>query len=163
MSLLHPLWTPPPTPESREGLAAAEQAVRLSAAGTRERGYADAIATFHGATVDVTLADNQHLLATMTADFGGGFGGPSGGLFVNLCYAEQGAEPVSDASYFGPLAAAQSTLVPFSVARSFTAGTDLLAGTTYTIGMCACVDGNDPGALNWNAGFSWADVRVFQQ
>ncbi len=47
MSLLHPLWTPPPPAESRDGLAAAERGVRLSAPGTRERGYAEAIATFY--------------------------------------------------------------------------------------------------------------------
>ncbi len=47
MSLLHPLWVPPPGPDARDGLAEAEQAVRLSRAGTRERGYAEAIATFY--------------------------------------------------------------------------------------------------------------------
>lgn len=47
MSLLHPLWTPPPPAEARDGLAQAERAVRLSVAGTRERGYAEAIATFY--------------------------------------------------------------------------------------------------------------------
>jgi len=47
MSLLHPLWTPPPPAEARDGLAQAERAVRLSGAGTRERGYAEAIATFY--------------------------------------------------------------------------------------------------------------------
>jgi hypothetical protein len=47
MSLLHPLWTPPPPAEARDGLAQAERAVRLSGAVTRERGYAEAIATFY--------------------------------------------------------------------------------------------------------------------
>jgi hypothetical protein len=47
MSLLHPLWTPPPPAEARDGLAQAERAVRLSPAGTRERGYAEAIAAFY--------------------------------------------------------------------------------------------------------------------
>src|SRR6476646_6715667 len=47
MSLLHPLWVPPPGADARDGLAEAEQAARLSRAGTRERGYAEAIATFY--------------------------------------------------------------------------------------------------------------------
>jgi tetratricopeptide (TPR) repeat protein len=47
MSLLHPLWVPPPSADARDGLAEAEQAVQLSQGGTRERGYAEAIATFY--------------------------------------------------------------------------------------------------------------------
>src|SRR5690348_12608603 len=47
MSLLHPLWVPPPSADARDGLAEAEQAVQLSKGGTRERGYAEAIATFY--------------------------------------------------------------------------------------------------------------------
>jgi tetratricopeptide (TPR) repeat protein len=56
MSLLHPLWTPPGPAESREGLTAAERAIRLSRAGSRERAYADAIATYYRdySTVDAT-------------------------------------------------------------------------------------------------------------
>jgi len=46
MSRLHPLWTPPTPEESRAGLAAAEQAVRLSSSGSRERDYATAILGF---------------------------------------------------------------------------------------------------------------------
>jgi hypothetical protein len=73
MSLLHPLWTPPPTPESREGLAAAEQAVRLSAAGTRERGYADAIGTFYrgfdGSNFRARLEAYEAAMAALAARF----------------------------------------------------------------------------------------------
>jgi len=47
MSLLHPLWYPPPPNDGRTGLAESEQAVRLTAAGGRERSYAEAIATFY--------------------------------------------------------------------------------------------------------------------
>jgi tetratricopeptide (TPR) repeat protein len=47
MSLLHPLWAPPSWPEGRQGLTEAERAVRLSTGGTRERSYAEAIATFY--------------------------------------------------------------------------------------------------------------------
>ncbi|HEU5171609.1 MAG TPA: hypothetical protein VFU46_13765 [Gemmatimonadales bacterium] len=46
MSVLHPLWTPPTQAEASRGLAAAERAVRLARRGTRERDYAEAIATF---------------------------------------------------------------------------------------------------------------------
>jgi tetratricopeptide (TPR) repeat protein len=46
MSLLHPLWTPPTPPDARRGLEAAERAVRTSKPGTRQRDYAEAIATF---------------------------------------------------------------------------------------------------------------------
>ncbi len=46
MSLLHPLWAPPTPQEAVRGLAAAERAVRASRPGTRERDYAEAIATF---------------------------------------------------------------------------------------------------------------------
>lgn len=47
MSLLHPLWTPPPPNDARAGAAEADRAVRLTRAGSRERGYAEAIATFY--------------------------------------------------------------------------------------------------------------------
>lgn len=47
MSVLHLLWAPPPATEARDGLEAAERAVRLSPSGTRERAYAEAIATFY--------------------------------------------------------------------------------------------------------------------
>jgi len=47
MSLLHPMWYPPPPNDGRTGLAESEQAVRLTAAGGRERSYAEAIATFY--------------------------------------------------------------------------------------------------------------------
>lgn len=47
MSLLHPLWTPPTPPETAAGAAAADTAVRLSQPGSRERDYAEAIATFY--------------------------------------------------------------------------------------------------------------------
>jgi hypothetical protein len=47
MSLLHPLWAPPPPAESRAGLAQAELAVRLTRPATRERGYAEAMVTFY--------------------------------------------------------------------------------------------------------------------
>jgi tetratricopeptide (TPR) repeat protein len=46
MSLLHPLWTPPTPADAAQGLAAAERAVRASRPGTRQRDYAEAIATF---------------------------------------------------------------------------------------------------------------------
>jgi hypothetical protein len=45
MSQLHPLWTPPTPPERQVALAAAATAVRLSRPGSRERDYANAIAT----------------------------------------------------------------------------------------------------------------------
>jgi hypothetical protein len=73
MSLLHPLWVPPPPAESREGLAAAEQAVRLSAPGTRERGYADAIATFYrgfdGSNFRARLEAYEAAMAALAARF----------------------------------------------------------------------------------------------
>jgi tetratricopeptide (TPR) repeat protein len=47
MSLWHPLWTPPPPADLAAGLAAAEQAVRRSAPGSRERDYAEAIASYY--------------------------------------------------------------------------------------------------------------------
>ena len=47
MSLWHPLWTPPSPAELATGLAAAEQAVRRSAPRSRERDYAEAIATYY--------------------------------------------------------------------------------------------------------------------
>ncbi len=47
MSLLHPLWTPPPPDDARAGASESDQAVRLTRPGTRERGYAEAIATFY--------------------------------------------------------------------------------------------------------------------
>jgi tetratricopeptide (TPR) repeat protein len=46
MSLLHPLWTPPTPGDTERGLRAAEEAVRTARAGSREREYAEAIATF---------------------------------------------------------------------------------------------------------------------
>ena len=47
MSFLHPLWTPPTKSDNEAGLAAAERAVRLARGGSREAGYAGAIATFY--------------------------------------------------------------------------------------------------------------------
>lgn len=47
MSHLHPLWTPPPPPEFLAGQAAAQQAVRLSGPGSRERDYASAALQFY--------------------------------------------------------------------------------------------------------------------
>ena len=54
MSLLHPLWTPPPPADGDAGLRAATLAVRLSRKGSRERAYADAIAAYYAdfATVE---------------------------------------------------------------------------------------------------------------
>jgi tetratricopeptide (TPR) repeat protein len=53
MSVLHPLWTPPRPEERARALADAERAVRLSAAGSRPRDYADAIAAYYrGDNVD---------------------------------------------------------------------------------------------------------------
>ena len=53
MSLLHPLWAPPSTAEQVQARADAERGVRLSRAGSRERDFADAIATYYrGDTVD---------------------------------------------------------------------------------------------------------------
>ncbi|MBA3894538.1 MAG: hypothetical protein H0X69_12735 [Gemmatimonadales bacterium] len=54
MSALHPLWTPPGAAEARDASAAAERAVELSSPGSRERDYAEAIATYyrHYATAD---------------------------------------------------------------------------------------------------------------
>ncbi len=46
MSLLHPLWTPPGRADAARGLAAAERAVRAARPGTRQRDYAEAMATF---------------------------------------------------------------------------------------------------------------------
>jgi tetratricopeptide (TPR) repeat protein len=46
MSVLHPLWAPPTSADAARGLAAAERAVRMSRAGTRQRDYAEAIAAF---------------------------------------------------------------------------------------------------------------------
>jgi tetratricopeptide (TPR) repeat protein len=47
MSTLHPLWTPPSSKESESALAAAERAVQLARAGSREADYAGAIATYY--------------------------------------------------------------------------------------------------------------------
>lgn len=47
MSLWHPLWTPPSRQDAAAGLAAAEQAVRRTAPGSRERDYADAVASYY--------------------------------------------------------------------------------------------------------------------
>jgi tetratricopeptide (TPR) repeat protein len=47
MSTLHPLWTPPVEAESQTALAAAERAVTLTREGSRERDYAEAIATYY--------------------------------------------------------------------------------------------------------------------
>ncbi len=47
MSLWHPLWTPPSPADLATGLASAERAVRLSQPGSRERGYADAVASYY--------------------------------------------------------------------------------------------------------------------
>jgi tetratricopeptide (TPR) repeat protein len=46
MSVLHPLWAPPTSDEAARGLAAAERAIQTSRPGTRQRDYAEAIATF---------------------------------------------------------------------------------------------------------------------
>ncbi len=46
MSVLHPLWTPPTSADAARGLAAAERAVEAARPGTRQRDYAEAIATF---------------------------------------------------------------------------------------------------------------------
>ena len=114
----------------------------------------------YGATVDVTLAAGQQISATMTADFGGDITGPSGNLFLNVCYMPIGGAIVFDAlTYFGPLAAAGGTIQPFTLERSFTG----LAPGTYTVGLCACVGGSDLTLASWNTSFSSADVRVFQQ
>jgi hypothetical protein len=114
---------------------------------------------FYGATVDnVAIAAGQQVEATMSADFGADATGPSGGLFVDVCYQQQGGNLTNDGSFFGPLAAAQSTMLPFSVKKSFTG----LAAGTYSFGMCACVDGNDPNAGTWATDFTWAEVRVLR-
>jgi tetratricopeptide (TPR) repeat protein len=47
MSTLHPLWTPPSPKESETALAAAERAVQLARAGSREADYAGGIATYY--------------------------------------------------------------------------------------------------------------------
>jgi tetratricopeptide (TPR) repeat protein len=47
MSVLHPLWTPPPPKEHAEARAHAERAVALSRPGTRSRAYAEAIAAYY--------------------------------------------------------------------------------------------------------------------
>jgi hypothetical protein len=59
MSLLHPLWAPPTPADLAAGAPAAEQAVRLTAPGSRERGYAEAIATFYR---DAGTRDHRHRL-----------------------------------------------------------------------------------------------------
>ncbi len=46
MSVLHPLWAPPTTADAARGIAAAERAVATARSGTRQRDYAEAIATF---------------------------------------------------------------------------------------------------------------------
>ncbi|MGH7517674.1 MAG: hypothetical protein ACREOC_09425 [Gemmatimonadales bacterium] len=46
MSMLHPLWAPPTSADAARGLAAAERAVEAARPGTRQRDYAEAIATF---------------------------------------------------------------------------------------------------------------------
>ena len=65
MTFLHPLWTPPTKADNEAGLAAAEHAVRLAREGTREYGYASAIATFYR-RYDA-LPFNQRLLAYESA------------------------------------------------------------------------------------------------
>ncbi len=117
---------------------------------------------FYGATVSVTLAANQTIDATATASVGGGSAPVTTGLFMNMCYqqtAPAGGALVLDDAYFGPLSAAKDTLMPVSLTKSF-AG--LLAGT-YTVGMCACVDGTNPTTSAWAEDYSWINVRVFQQ
>ncbi len=47
MSTLHPLWTPPSPKDNETALAAAERAVQLAHAGSREADYAGAIATYY--------------------------------------------------------------------------------------------------------------------
>ncbi len=47
MSVWHPLWTPPSPEDLARGLAAAERAVRLTQPGSRERGYAEAVASYY--------------------------------------------------------------------------------------------------------------------
>jgi tetratricopeptide (TPR) repeat protein len=47
MSTLHPLWTPPSPKENESALAAAERAVHLARAGSRESDYVSAIATYY--------------------------------------------------------------------------------------------------------------------
>jgi len=47
MSALHPLWTPPTPEQHAAARADAERAVALSRAGTRARGYAEAIAAYY--------------------------------------------------------------------------------------------------------------------
>ncbi len=56
MSLWHPLWTPPPPADLAMGLAAAEQAVARAALGSRERDYAEAIASYYR---DYARVDNN--------------------------------------------------------------------------------------------------------
>jgi len=121
---------------------------------------------FYGATVDVTLSANQQINAAATVNVGGDPLGRSGNLYVNVCYQPQGGALVADADYFGPLAAAQNTMMPVSVTRSFSAGTtapNLAPGTTYTIGLCACVDSADRTITSWQTDYSWMNVAVFQQ
>ncbi len=65
MSTLHPLWTPPSAKESETALAAAERAVRLAPAGSREADYAGAIATYYRG---YTATDHRsRLIAYQTA------------------------------------------------------------------------------------------------
>lgn len=61
MSVLHPLWTPPPRGERIRALADAERAVGLSRPGTRARDYADAIAAYYRG--EETVDERARLLA----------------------------------------------------------------------------------------------------
>lgn len=57
MSRLRPLWYPPSPDDLRAGRAAAERAVRASRTGTRERGYADAMAAYYRGGEKVSHAE----------------------------------------------------------------------------------------------------------
>jgi tetratricopeptide (TPR) repeat protein len=68
MSVLHPLWTPPRPEERVQALANAERAVRLSAAGSRPRDYAEAIAAYYrgeGADERVRLGAYERAMAAV--------------------------------------------------------------------------------------------------
>jgi hypothetical protein len=123
---------------------------------------------FFGVTTDVTLAENQVLAVTATADLGAGALAVSN-LTLNVC--TQGADGivVSDTEYIGyigvsPLSVAAGTFVPFTIARTWLAGLgpfDVPPGD-LRVGLCGCVDGDGP-ENEWLVDWNWLTVQVTQQ
>jgi hypothetical protein len=123
---------------------------------------------FFGVTTDVTLAENQVLAVTATADLGAGALAVSN-LTLNVC--TQGADGivVSDTEYIGyigvsPLSVAAGTFVPFTISRTWLAGLgpfDVPPGD-LRVGLCGCVDGDGP-ENEWLVDWNWLTVQVTQQ